>query len=124
MRALSLLGLRRAELSILLAGPERTRALNRQWRGVDRTTDVLSFPLYRTPAEFPAEGGFPLGDVVINPSRAAEQARRFGVSLRVEMRRLLIHGILHLAGYDHEGSAYKRRKMEALERELMEGLEG
>jgi rRNA maturation RNase YbeY len=123
LRALSLLGLRRAELSILLAGPRRTRSLNRRWRGVDRTTDVLSFPLYRSPAEFPEENDFAIGDVVINPSMAAEQARLSGVSLKEEMRRLLVHGVLHLLGHDHEGSAYKRKKMEALERDLMGKLE-
>jgi rRNA maturation RNase YbeY len=121
-RALRSLGLQRAELSLLFASPALTRSLNRDYRGVDRTTDVLSFPIYSSPGEFPPEGGFLLGDIVINPQLAASQARELGHTLGAEIRRLLVHGLLHLMGHGHEGSDYQRRKMRRLERELLEGL--
>lgn len=89
---------------------------------MDRPTDVLSFPLYESPRDFPVEGEFALGDIVLCPSQAARQARLYGVALEDEMRRLLVHGLLHLLGFDHERSGYARRRMERKERELMEAL--
>lgn len=124
MIALRLLGLQRAELSILFTGPEGMRALNRKYRGVDRTTDVISFPLYETPGEFPAGRDFLLGDIVINPSQAKLQAGGHGLSLGQELRWLLVHGLLHLLGYGHEGGSYERRKMRKKELQLLEALEG
>lgn len=121
-KALRLLGLQRAELSVLLAGSDRIRRLNRQYRGVDSPTDVLSFPLYDSPRDFPGEGEFALGDIVICPERAARQARDYGSTLNEEMRRLMVHGLLHLLGFDHEKGDYRRRKMQRKERELAEAL--
>jgi probable rRNA maturation factor len=116
-----LLGLQRAELSILLASPQKIRALNRQYRGVDSSTDVLSFPIYESPREFPKDSDFLLGDVVIDPSRAQRQALGQGITLEEELRRLLVHGLLHLLGYEH-GNAYQRKKMTAKELELIREL--
>jgi rRNA maturation RNase YbeY len=113
-----LLNLERAELSLLFVGPERMRTLNGRYRGIHRTTDVLSFPMYASRREFP-EGEFLLGDVVINARQAHAQARERGVPLRRELQRLLIHGLLHLLGYDHEKNACHRRKMAATEREIL-----
>lgn len=115
------LGLQRAELSILLAGPRKMRALNRQYRGVDSSTDVMSFPIYESPREFPEDSDFLLGDVVINPSQAQSQALGQGITLKEELRRLLVHGLLHLLGYEH-GSAYQRKKMMTKELELIKEL--
>jgi probable rRNA maturation factor len=94
------------------------RALNARHRGIHKTTDVLSFPMYESRREFP-EGEFLLGDVVINAWQAHAQARQRGVALHGEIRRLLIHGLLHLLGYDHEKNAYQRRKMTAAEQEIL-----
>ena len=80
-------------LSVLLCGDARMRGLNREWRAMDRPTDVLSFPS--------GEPDF-LGDVVVDVPYAARQARRLGHSLEREVKVLLAHGILHLLGYDHE----------------------
>lgn len=124
MRALRLLGLRRAELSILFTGPEGMRALNRRYRGVDGTTDVLSFPLYGSPREFPAGTDFLLGDIVINPSQAKLQALEHGLSLGQELRWLLVHGLLHLLGHEHEKGVYGKRKMREKELELLDALRG
>lgn len=83
----------RATLSVLLCGDARMRRLNRDYRRIDRPTDVLSFPS--------GEAGF-LGDVAIDVAYAARQARRRGHSLAREVQLLLAHGVLHLLGHDHE----------------------
>lgn len=123
-KALRSLGLERAELSVLFAGQRRMRKLNLLWRGVDSTTDVLSFPMYASPREFPKEGEFLLGDIAIDPLRAKEQADRRGHSLKGELRLLLVHGILHLMGHDHENGGPGARKMRRKEREVLEALRG
>jgi len=89
-----------------------THTLNRQYRGKDKPTDVLSFPL--------ADALHPclLGDVVISVERAARQAHCRGHSLRAELQTLLTHGILHLLGYDHEVSRSEALRMHRKEREV------
>jgi rRNA maturation RNase YbeY len=88
------------------------RRLNRQYRHKDTPTDVLAFPL--ADAACP----FLLGDVVISVETAARQAARRGCSAAQEIQILLIHGILHLVGYDHEVSPSAARRMRRKEREL------
>jgi len=83
----------RATVSVLLCGDARMRRLNREWRRIDRPTDVLSFPS--------GEPGF-LGDVAIDVPYAARQARKRGHALDREVQLLLAHGVLHLMGHDHE----------------------
>lgn len=83
------LRLDQASVSVSFIGEWRMRRLNRVYRGIDRPTDVLSF------------ASEDLGDVFLCPSYIRRQARRFAVSYQEECTRLLIHGILHLAGYDH-----------------------
>ncbi len=96
------------------------RTLNRAWRGKDKTTDVLSFPL--------REGGFlhiqpeMLGDIVISIPVAARQAAGLGHSLTSELERLLIHGLVHLLGYDHEQGPSEARRMERKEQQLLKRL--
>jgi len=96
--------------------------LNRAYMGREGTTDVLSFPLYESPREFPDDREFLLGDIVIDPLRAAEQARYYGITLRQELRRLLVHGLLHLAGYDHERNPYQKRRMREKEEAILKAL--
>lgn len=98
------------------------RRLNRTYRGKDRTTDVLSFPQMSYGNE--PQPSTLLGDIVISLPQARRQAREYGVSLYEEVSRLLVHGLLHLLGYDHEQSRYQARVMSALEEELLrEGRE-
>jgi probable rRNA maturation factor len=85
------------EVSVLLAGDERIRELNRGFRGEDKSTDVLSFP---SAPHFP--GGGHAGDLAISLETAARQAGERGHTLEFEVKVLLLHGLLHLAGYDHE----------------------
>ena len=83
---------------MVFVGPRAMQLLNRNYRGRDYATDVLSFPYGGDKVE-----GEPfLGEIVIAPSVAVEQARRFRTKTNTEIRRLLVHGILHLLGYDHE----------------------
>jgi len=103
----------REELSVALVSDREMRGLNRRWRGKDRPTDVLSFPLNDSRA---------LGDVVISLQTARRQSREGGWPLAAELSRLLAHGILHCRGYDH-GDAREARKMAAAERRLL-GKEG
>ncbi|MDP2168421.1 MAG: rRNA maturation RNase YbeY [Thermodesulfovibrionales bacterium] len=121
LKALSILGLKEAELSILFCSPSRMRSLNLRYRGINRATDVLAFPLY-SPGEIPHEGHYLPGDIVINPSQAASQAKEHGLTLGEEIRRLLIHGLLHLIGYDHEKGGHAERRMRAKEREMLERI--
>lgn len=115
-------GLRRAEISLSLLSDAKMRAINKQWRGKDSTTDVLSFPLLEArelAAVLRAGPEFLLGDVVIALGRAKEQALEHGVSLRQELDLLLVHGILHLLGLDHEISPKEARRMLGWERKLL-----
>lgn len=118
------------ELGLLLAGRGRTRELNREHRGIDSATDVLSFPMYEDKEDALAEAktlseGQPLliGDVVICVDVAADNAREDGRPVEDELRLLVVHGLLHLLGYDHEGSSPSEReraaRMRARERELV-----
>ena len=118
-RLLARLRLRGAELSLLLVSDRRMHALNRRWRGRDRPTDVLAF------AQGEGPGGAPdglLGDVVISVDTARRQAAERGASLGREGDRLLVHGLLHLLGYDHERSAAEARRMARRERTLARWL--
>jgi rRNA maturation RNase YbeY len=112
--ALRALGLRGAELSLVLVGDAEMRALNGRYRGQSRGTDVLSFPLHGRRA--PAAGPWLLGDVVISLDTARRQAALDGRRLVDVAERLLIHGLLHLLGYDHEVSEREARRMARRER--------
>jgi len=116
-KALRLLRLRKSELSILLVNDRRMRILNRQYRGVDRTTDVLSFPQIAHSSQ-----KFVLGDIVINLHKAKRQAAEYGLTVNEEFKKLLIHGLLHLIDYDHEKSRYHKKRMEKKEKELLDAI--
>ncbi len=114
-QVLRALGLPRTELSLSLVGDAEMRELNRRYRGKDRPTDVLAFPLHEPP--LPARVAS-LGDVVISIETAAIAARERRRPLVRCLDDLVIHGILHLLGYDHEISAAEARRMERRAREV------
>jgi probable rRNA maturation factor len=98
----------RGEVSVLLTGDAHIRRLNRQFRRKDKPTDVLSFPAPDIP------GGQGLaGDLAISVETAASQAKDLGHSLSVELQVLILHGLLHLAGYDHEQDSGQMARREA-----------
>jgi rRNA maturation RNase YbeY len=164
-RLMALVGVAACELSVVIADDVFVHALNREFRGKDQSTDVLSFsqleeadqrraalprgadpglaPVRRRRGALPAPSpealvgllaqpaqagtlvpaaGSALGDVVISVDTARRQARRLGVAPVARMRTLLVHGLLHLLGYDHERSPAEARRMFARERELAAAL--
>jgi len=111
-RVLAAEGVDNAESSVELVGERRIRALNAEHRGKDEVTDVLSFPLEdagegpgRAPAGGPAGPPRLLGDVVVCARQALRQARADALPPALELAVLLVHGTLHLLGYDHETDA-------------------
>ena len=111
------------EVSVTLTDNAYIHTLNKEYRGIDRPTDVLSFALNES--EEPATEGGPdinvLGDLIISVERAEEQAKEYGHSVRREVAFLTVHGMLHLLGYDHMQDE-EREEMEAEQRFVMEKL--
>jgi probable rRNA maturation factor len=114
-----------ATISLSFVGDAAMRRLNREHRGKDRTTDVLSFPLYDPFAvpKRPAAGDpeLMLGDIIISVDVAARQAAAYEATLDAEIERLLVHGVLHLLGHDHEEAA-ERSRMQREERRLAKSI--
>ena len=103
----------KGELSVLLTGDSEMKKLNSTFRNVSRTTDVLSFPSKGGP------GPATLGDIIISLPTARRQAKAIGSSLERETLFLLVHGLLHILGYDHERSKKSAAEMERLQKRLM-----
>lgn len=123
-----------AEVNLLLTMNEEIRAINREFRNIDRETDVLSFPMvdYENPGDFafleeedsyfdPETGELLLGDIVISKEKVLAQASEYGHTPRREFAFLIAHSILHLSGYDHI-EEQDRLTMEQLQREILERL--
>ena len=108
------------EVSISFVTDDAIHELNRDWRGVDRPTDVLSFECDGFEDDMPVmqDEVFELGDIVIAPDVAEAQAPLYGLSFEHEMSLLITHGLLHLCGYDHMEDD-EAQEMEARERELL-----
>lgn len=116
-RILSDSGCPEAELSVVIVDDAEIRQLNRDYLGKDRPTNVISFPMQE--GEMAGVPTDLLGDVVISADTAARDAAEAGAPLESEVYFLLLHGILHLLGYDHErGTEAEAEQMEAREREL------
>jgi probable rRNA maturation factor len=119
LRALSALGCESEELSVWLCSDEAIRELHRTYLGKDTPTNVMSFA--QREGEFAGLEPGLLGDVVVSVDTARRDAEEGGLTLEDEITFLLIHGILHLVGYDHEGDqAHRSAEMEAKETELFE----
>lgn len=122
------------EISVVLVNNEEIRRVNREFRGIDRATDVLSFPMLEfdgDEAEFslqdfeletdPESQEVVLGDIVISLEKAREQAIEYGHSFERELGFLMVHGMLHLLGHDHEREE-DARVMRKLEEEILASL--
>jgi probable rRNA maturation factor len=101
------------EIAVRIVAPRESRELNRHWRGKDRPTNVLSFPA--PPAPVPRDAHRPLGDLVICADVVRHEAARDGKKLDAHWAHMVIHGALHLAGYDHEVGDRERLRMERRE---------
>ena len=122
------------EVNVVITDNAGIREINREYRGIDAATDVLSFPMaeYPAPADFselsedpdlfePDSGELILGDIMISAERAEEQAEEYGHSLKREMAFLTAHSMLHLMGYDHM-SDDERVVMEERQEEILQAL--
>ncbi len=127
---LKVLKLENLELSLVFTDDKTIRQLNREWRGKDKPTDVLSFPqdfpemdleCNKEPAEVLNEvirnckGCKILGDIVISLDTAQKQAKDFDWSFENELKRLVLHGMVHLLGFDHEKSPIDEKKFREIE---------
>ncbi len=116
------------EVNILLTDDEGIHEINLAMRGVDRPTDVLSFPMFDlAEGEHPDEcdpetGRVPLGDMCISVERARAQAREYGHSFEREICYLAVHSTLHLLGYDHMDEGERKRRMRGREEAVMSAL--
>jgi probable rRNA maturation factor len=116
VKIFEILGREEVELSVVLTDNADIQALNREYLGRDRPTNVISFP--QQEGEGPQ--GSHLGDVVISVERAAEEALDAGIETMDRIRALLVHGICHLCGYNHEGvSEEMTHEMEAVEERVL-----
>lgn len=109
-----------AELSVALIGDDEMRQLNLDYRGIDEPTDVLAFS--QTEGEFCDVAPDVMGDVVVSVDTASRQAKEAGHALDQELDSLIIHGVLHLLGYDHEKGAVEERKMRKMEKKILSAL--
>jgi probable rRNA maturation factor len=116
-RALAALGTSDAGVTIAFVSDRSIQELNRRFREKNRPTDVLSFPSEQAPFEI--NQGRNLGDIVISVERAAAQAAEHGMEFEDEISQLILHGLIHLHGYDHETDG---GEMNSLELELREKL--
>jgi probable rRNA maturation factor len=107
------------EISLMFVDRDEIRAMNKQFRGIDRATDVISF------AFCDGEGSdfapFLLGDIAICVDIVSDHGKKYGTGLKKETIFVIVHGVLHLLGYDH-GAEAQRKKMRALETEIMSTL--
>ena len=109
-RALAVVNTDKSSVTIVFVSDASIRKLNQQFRGKDYPTDVLSFP---TQAEaFESDNQTQLGEIIISIDRAAAQARDNGLTLDNEIQQLILHGLLHLCGYDHETDNGEMNRLE------------
>ena len=108
--ALKSIGAKKPNLTIVFVGDNAIRELNRRFRGKDYATDVLSFPSAAEP--FETENRSHLGEVVISVQRATAQAQSNRLSFENEVKQLILHGLLHLCGYDHETDNSEMNRLE------------
>jgi len=119
-RILTELGLLEAELSLLFVDDLQIQALNRRYLQRDKPTNILAFPMRK--GEFSTLHAQLLGDLVISVETAKRQSNRFGLDEMGMIILLMVHGVLHLMGYEHEGTKKGAREMAIKQKELFEGV--
>lgn len=118
-RILEETGTDNVSVSVILTDNKLIHEINSEYRGKDKATDVISFAYRDEPFPVPADIAEELGDIYISLEKAEEQAAEFGVTFGEEFQRLLVHGILHLIGYDHERSPEDEKIMQELEDKII-----
>jgi rRNA maturation RNase YbeY len=121
--AARLLDLNNASLTLIITDDAYMRGINREFRGHDEPTDVISFSNRENPFPEIDAGSEEIGDIYISIERADRQAGEYRVTLDEEVKRLIVHGILHLVGYDHERSDSDEETMLQKEEELCGGID-
>ncbi len=116
------MGLLEAELSLLFVNDLQIQTLNRRYLGRDKPTNVLAFPMRK--GEFSTLHPHLLGDIVISVETAKRQSGRFGLDEMQTIILLMIHGVLHLIGYEHEGTKKGAREMSAKQKEIFHAITG
>lgn len=109
------------QVSLAIVGDQAIKDLNRKYRAKDKITDVLSFEGGKDNFNLPGQLKY-LGEIIIDYPQAKRQAKKTGWPVKKEFAFLLIHGLLHLLGYDHEKSRAEEKKMEKLEKEILAKL--
>ncbi len=109
------------DLSVIICGPITIRRINREYRHIDRVTDVISFALLDEGDPWSFDERVELGDIFINRKRVFEQAEEYGHSVKREFVFLFVHGLLHLLGYDHVNEEDEKR-MFALQKKIIGDL--
>ena len=122
------------EINVLISNDKGIQAINCASRGIDKPTDVLSFPMFELKAGIlpddwdpymdPETGRCPLGDMAISLERAVNQAKEYGHSMRREIGYLTIHSMLHLLGYDHMDEGVDKAQMRQQEEQIAAGIRG
>lgn len=107
------------EIAVRIVAARESRELNKRWRGKDKPTNVLSFP---APPNLNGQGSTPLGDLVICARIVRQEAARDGKTLQAHWAHLVVHGALHLVGYDHEAGRSQRLRMERREISVLKRL--
>jgi len=131
MNILRDLGYDNLEVSIVFVGTAKIRMLNKKYRDMNKVSSVLSFPALKDEkgrfklscSEIKGFNGYlPLGDIVLCPTNIKKEARIYRKEFRERLIFLVIHGLLHLLGFEHEGDASSSKRMERLERSIMKKL--
>ncbi len=115
------MGYENHEISVVITANDEIAELNKKFRGKDKPTNVLSFPMLE--GEFNSITPYLLGDIVISSEKALEEAEQSGISFDERMSQLLVHGILHLVGFDHETGEDDAFAMEAKSIEILRIIE-
>ena len=121
-KALEILELKDVEITIILTDNKYIQNINNEYRKKNKPTDVISFANRDNPFPLINEDTEDLGDIYISLQKALEQGEEFSITLKEEMNRLLVHGILHLIGFDHEKSKSEEKKMSSKEEEIFQQL--
>ena len=119
-KAIGMIGHARGkDLTVAFVSDRKIKQLNKTFRDKNKTTDILSFPDERGRDDFPGDDNF-LGDIIISAEQAARQAAENNLSVATEIKQLILHGILHLCGYDHETDAGAMNRLELKLRDKLE----